>query len=69
VTPPFDPIQAVREELMGMGDILATLRRRENIAEEAMGVAEVELNAIRKLRGYCQSEVDRLRARLKAMEA
>jgi chromosome segregation ATPase len=65
----FDALRAVHEELTAMADILATLRRRENAAEMAMGQAETELNAIRKLRGYCEIEIARLRQRLAQLEA
>jgi len=47
---------------------MRTIRQREQAAEEAMSAAENELNAIRKLRGYCEIEIDRLRSRLTALE-
>lgn len=65
----FDPLRACREELIGLNDIMVTLTRRENAAEEAMGQAEVELNAIRKLRGFCQTIIDALRAKIVKLEA
>jgi hypothetical protein len=64
----FDPIKAAREELVGLHDVLAVMRRGERVAEEAMAAAESDLNAIRKLRGYAQLEVERLKARIASME-
>jgi len=64
----FDPLKAAREEAAALSDVLATLRRRENAAEIAMGQAESELNAIRKLRGYAQMELARIRDRIAALE-
>ena len=64
----FDATRAVREQLTGLADVMRTIRQREQAAEEAMSAAENELNAIRKLRGYCEIEIDRLRSRLTALE-
>lgn len=64
----FDPIKAAREELTGLMDVLTVMRRSENDAEQAMSQAENSLNAMRKIRGYCLLEVDRLRTRIAAME-
>ncbi len=65
----FDPIKAAREELAGLHDVLTAMRRGENQAEQAMARAESDLNAIRKLRGYAQLEIERLQARIASMEA
>jgi hypothetical protein len=64
----FDPLRALREEAAAMVDVLATIGRRENIAETAIAAAESELNAIRKLRGYAQIELARIRDRIAALE-
>lgn len=64
----FDALKAAREELAGLMDVLATMRRRENEAEQAMGMAEAELNAVRKLRGYCQFEIGRMREHVRKIE-
>jgi hypothetical protein len=64
----FDAARAVREQLAGLADIMRTIRQREQAAEEAMSAAENELNAIRKLRGFCEIEIGHLRARLTALE-
>ncbi len=65
----FDPIKAAREELVGLADVLKVMRRGENEAEQAMSRAESDLNAIRKLRGYAQLEIERLQSKIAAMEA
>jgi hypothetical protein len=65
----FDPIKAAREELTGLMDVLTVMRRSENDAEQAMSQAENSLNAMRKIRGYCLMEVDRLRAHIASLEA
>jgi hypothetical protein len=64
----FDPIKAAREELSGLMDVLAIMRKGENNAEQAMAQAESDLYAIRKLRGYCLLEIDRLRERIASLE-
>lgn len=64
----FDALKAAREELAGLMDVLATMRRRENTAEQAMGLAEAELNAIRKLRGFCQMQIGQMRERIRKIE-
>ena len=64
----FDATRAVREQLAGLADVMRTIRQREQAAEEAMSAAENELNAIRKLRGYCEIEIGHLRSRLTALE-
>jgi hypothetical protein len=64
----FDAARAVREQLAGLADIMRIIRQREQTAEEAMSAAENELNAIRKLRGFCEIEIGRLRSRLTAFE-
>lgn len=68
VSTPFDALKAVREELTGMNDVLSTIRRREQHAEASISEAENELNAIRKLRGYCEAEIGRLRERARKLE-
>ena len=65
----FDPIKAAREELTGLVDVLVAIQRRENAAEIAIAEAESELNAIRKVRGYCQVQIVALKDRIATMEA
>jgi hypothetical protein len=65
----FDPIKARREELAGLHDVLTVMRRGENQAEQAMARAESDLNAIRKLRGYCQVQIEMMQEHIAAMEA
>jgi heme-degrading monooxygenase HmoA len=64
----FDAARAVREQLAGLADVMRIIRQREQAAEEVMSAAENELNAIRKLRGFCEIEIGRLRSRLAALE-
>lgn len=64
----FDPIKAAREELAGLASVQAVITRRENAAEEAMGLAEVELNAIRKIRGFVRIAIEEHRAKLRQLE-
>lgn len=64
----FDPLKAAREELTGLMDVLVTLRVRENAAEQMMGQAESELNAVRKLRGFCQDQIARKREQIRKLE-
>lgn len=63
----FDPMRAAAEELSGLHDILRVMRLREGICEQAMGQAEVELNAIRKLRGFAQAEIIRMHAHIEEL--
>jgi predicted nucleic acid-binding Zn-ribbon protein len=65
----FEPIKSVKEQLASLADVLRTMRQRERSAEEAMSAAENELNAIRKLRGFCEIEIGALRRKLAALEA
>ena len=66
--PDFDPLRAAREELNGLADVQRVLAQRENACEDAMGKAENELNAIRKIIGYVRISVDTLRARIDELE-
>jgi orotate phosphoribosyltransferase len=64
----FDPIKALREELAGLASVQAVITKRENAAEEAMGLAEVELNAIRKISGFVRIAIEERRAKLRQLE-
>ena len=57
----YDPLKAVREELVGLVEVDGTIVRRQRECEEAMAKAEVELNAVNKIRGYLQIEIARKR--------
>ena len=48
---------------------MATMRRAENAAEEAMGKAESELNAIRQLRAFAQAQLAGQRKLIERLEA
>jgi hypothetical protein len=64
----FDVRKALREELEGLSGVLTTLRVQERRAQEKMAEAESEYNAAVKLRGFCQAEMERKRAVLRAEE-
>lgn len=64
----FDPLRAAREELAGLNDVYRVLIARERACEEAMSHAENELNAIRKLIGFCQITVDAIKRRIVELE-
>lgn len=65
----FDPLKAAREELAGLADVLKAIRRRENAAEAIISEAENELNAIRKIRGFCQILIELTEKRIAELEA
>lgn len=64
----FDPIRAAREELAGLADVQRVLTQRERTCEEAMSLAETELNAIRKITGYVRISIEALRQRIAELE-
>jgi len=64
----FDPLKAAREELAGLNDVARVLLQRERAAEEAMGKAEQELNAIRKINGYVRIAAEAVRRRIEELE-
>ena len=64
----FDPIKAAKEELTGLSGVLQAMQQRERACEEAMGRAESELNAVRKLRGYAQIQMMGLREKISKLE-
>ena len=65
----FDPLKAAREEIGGLAEVLRVLKHRERDCEEAMGRAESELNAVRKLRGFCDIQIAQLREEIAKLEA
>lgn len=64
----FDPIKALKEEIVGVVDIAATLGHRERHLEQKYGELEVELNTVKKLRGFAAAEIVRKRDVLKQLE-
>ena len=64
----FDPLRAAREELAGLSDVARALSQRQQKAEEAMALAESELNAIRKISGYLRITMDTIRQRVAELE-
>lgn len=64
----FDARKALREEIEGLGGVLAALKVQERRAQEKMAEAESEYNAAVKLRGFAQAEIARKREVLQAEE-
>jgi hypothetical protein len=64
----FDPIKALREEINGLVEVRVSMIKRERNLQVQYGELEVELNAITKLRGFADAELDRKRAVLKGLE-
>lgn len=64
----FDPVKAIREELMSLNDIERTLRRQEQHWETAISEAETVLNDVRKLRGFATMQLTAARAKLLKLE-
>ena len=64
----FDALRAAREELAGLNDVARVLSQRERTAEEAMSLAESELNAIRKINGYLRISRDAMMRRIAELE-
>lgn len=64
----FDALRAAREELGGLVDVQRVLTQRERACEEAVGKAEVELNAVRKINGYVRMSMDTIRQHITELE-
>lgn len=64
----FDPIRALREEISGVLDVRTTLTSEERRAQEELGRAEVQYNAVVKLRDFVDAEIARKRAVLRELE-
>lgn len=69
----FDKKRALREEIAGINEVVGAMGVVERRAEEAIGRAESELNAVRKLVGFAKiiredkmSEMARIEAEEKA---
>ena len=65
---PFDPIKAAREELAGLSDLHQRLLQRARGDEEALALAETQLNDTRKIIGYVRIGMDALRTKIAALE-
>jgi hypothetical protein len=63
----FDPIKAIREEITGLVEVSKAITIRERHAEEQLGQAEIELNALRKLGGFAKAELERKREVLRRL--
>ncbi len=55
----FDPVRAIREEIVGINDVIKTYNSWASRAEEKLAMAEVELNACRKMASFAAAERDR----------
>ena len=64
----FAPDKALKEEIMGLTEVKATLVKEERYAEEALGLAEAKLNACRKLRGFVDIQLAEKREALRRLE-
>ena len=64
----MDPIKAMREELQGLAEVNAALRKMVDHATDRIGQAEIELNAVLKIKGYLQIEIERKREILMSLE-
>lgn len=65
---PHDPAKALREEIQGLVDIRATMAHKERYLQAEFGKIEVELNAVTKLRGFADAELERKRSVLRELE-
>jgi hypothetical protein len=64
----FEPIKALREEIVGLAGVRAAILVTERRAQERLGEAEVEYNMAVKLRGFADAELARKRQVLKDLE-
>jgi hypothetical protein len=64
----FDPLKAAREELAGIMEVQRVIAHKERRAEEALSLAESEVNAIRKINGYLRISIDAMRQRIAKLE-
>jgi hypothetical protein len=61
MTTPYDLEKALREEIAGLVDIHASLKKRTTALEQKMAEAEIEYNALSKLTGFASVELERKR--------
>lgn len=64
----FDAIRAIKEEISGLLDIQASIRKREDRLRNAFTELEVELNSVAQLRGFADYEIARKRKVLQQLE-
>lgn len=64
----FDPIKALKEEIAGLVDTRLIVLRRERELTAKYGELGVEMNAIVKIRGFADAELERKRTVLKQLE-
>lgn len=68
MTTSFDGIRALKEEISGLGEVRQVILRRERELTTKHGELEVEMNAIIKMRGFADSELQRKREILRQLE-
>lgn len=64
----FDAVKALKEEIMGVSEILGAITKRCNALSIKQGELEVELDLVTKLRGFASAELDRKRKVLYQLE-
>ena len=64
----FDGVKALKEEIAGLIEVKVALVKRERALATQYGELEVEYNAMVKLRGFADAEIERKRAVLKQLE-
>lgn len=64
----FEPARAIRDELRSLADLDRTISNRETTCEAQLTQAEVELNALRKIRGFVKIQMEKARAKLYRLE-
>lgn len=64
----FDAVKALKEEIIGMSEILAGTTKLFNSLSIKAGEIEVELNLVTKLRGFTLAELERKRKVLYQLE-
>jgi hypothetical protein len=65
---PYDPIKAIREELVGLTEVEKSIKSLVRGAEAKLGQAEAELFSARKVEGFLNIEIQRKRDALKQLE-
>jgi hypothetical protein len=58
----------LKDAIMSLVDVQKSLIRMENHAEQKMSEAEIELNNIRKIRGFVEIQLGEARTRLQAIQ-
>ncbi len=64
----FDGVKALKEEIQGLVDVRIALVKRERDLAAKYGELETEYNAMVKLRGFADAELERKRRVLQQLE-